>query len=557
MAIKEFNIKEFGGIDQSRDESRINPGDTADACNMDTTDGNLAVAKGYVQHIMQQVPGEGWIKRLYVWRGLVTVRYIVIAGLSVYAYVDTDTVPAWNEIYTFAEIVGNRWDFLETKIEDTDYLIIANGEHQMIKWDGITAAAELFGSGLTVLETTVSTYTAGTKTVVLVADITDLAKERMEQVGIVIADLTYPVSSVNQATKSVVLSSLTGTPATGNAVKVRGGISDVHVNFLAMHYSRLFAAGDPDNPSRLYWSAPPGTSGTTVRTIEDWSRDDASENTSGGYVEIGNTGGDPITGLCPLSNQLLIFKRGSIYRLLGDRPSNFRILRVDAEVEEMVDTSVIFYGDTPFWMTKAGMCYFDGQTAQKMFNARNIQGILADASLDACKGAENRDKLYFSIRENRYGYDDNAVIVYDVQRRTYMMRRGFEVADLFAVNGVLYMINNWRYVYRFDEGNTHGGTDLEAYWKTPLTDLDSKSEIKTLQTLLLRGEGDPLIIDVTVGRNTTNYRYFMPEELSDISEIPLKNEGRMFSVRFSNEADGSWKIRGGITILFEPRRRPL
>ena len=484
MATREFTIKEFGGIDQSRDESRINPGDTADACNMDTTDGNLAVAKGYVRHIVGQVPGTDRIRRIYVWRSLVTVRYIVVAGLKIYAYVDTDAQPAWKEIYAYPSgLVGNRWDFLETKIGETDFLIIANGEHQLIKWDGISATAELFGS----------------------------------------------------------------------AEKV----SNIHVNFLAMHYSRLFCAGDPRNPSRLYWSAPPGTSGTTVRTIEDWSRDDASENTSGGYVEVGNTGGDPITGLCPLSNQLLIFKRGSIYRLLGDRPSNFRILRVDAEVEEMVDTSVIYYGDTPFWMTRAGMYYFDGQTAQRMYNARNIQGQLGKVSLTTCKGAENRDKLYFTCRENESGDDDDTVIVYDMQRRTYMIRRGFGVADFCAVNGVLYMINSQRYVCRFDEGDTYGTAAIEAYWKMPLTDLDAKADIKSMQSLLLRGEGDPLIIDVTVGRNTTNYRYFMPEELSDISEVPLKNEGRTFSVKFSNEAFGRWKIRGGITLLFEPRKRTM
>ena len=92
-------------------------------------------------------------------------------------------------------------------------------------------------------------------------------------------------------------------------------LSSAPAGLLELYYSRLFAAGDPAHPCRLYWSCAPGD----ARTVEDWSQDDASPNVSGGHVEVG-TDSDPITGLFALSNQLLIFKRDSLYRLLGDRP---------------------------------------------------------------------------------------------------------------------------------------------------------------------------------------------------------------------------------------------
>ncbi len=98
------------------------------------------------------------------------------------------------------------------------------------------------------------------------------------------------------------------------------GLSDMPQKHLETYYGRLFAAGDPAHLSRLYWSQAPGD----ARTVENWAQDAASPNTGGGHVEVG-TGADPITGLFALSNQLLIFKQDTLYRLLGDRPSNFRV----------------------------------------------------------------------------------------------------------------------------------------------------------------------------------------------------------------------------------------
>jgi len=80
MSMKQYRIREFGGIDQSMEQSAIDEGSSPDACNMDTRDGNLSVAKGFVKHLLEPVPGDGPVKRVYLWRSLVTTRYVVVAG---------------------------------------------------------------------------------------------------------------------------------------------------------------------------------------------------------------------------------------------------------------------------------------------------------------------------------------------------------------------------------------------------------------------------------------------------------------------------------------------
>ncbi len=488
MAVREYRIREFQGIDQSAFENGLDPAYSPDACNMDTSDGALKVARGYVRHIPSPVPGTGAIRRLYLWRSLVTTRCVVVAGNAVYAWRDTDETPAWETVYTYPDTVtGLRISFCEAKIGSTDVLLIACGEHPIVKWDGTNPAAA-FGSA--------------------------------------------------------------------------AGLSDKHVNYLAMHYSRLFCAGDPEYPSRLYWSKAPGDG----RSIEDWTADDASENTGGGHVEVGDTSGDPITGLVAMSNQLLIFKRSSIYRLLGDRPGNYRVYRVSAETERCAHTACMKSGDMPCWLTKAGIFYYDGQNAQRLFNARNIQGFLAGARVTATKAAKNRDLLYFTAYEGSESATacDNAMVVYDTLRRTYMIRRGFTAADICAADGTLYLIGEGRYVCRFDEGDDYDGAPIEAYWDTPLTDLDGKPQIKLLMEMYFRGrgltvsgEGAVVCVEAQAGRNRNHYRYLMPERIEDVLEIPLKSEGRTFRFRFSNEAGSRFEIQGGVQVLFQQRLRAL
>ncbi|MCL2670744.1 MAG: hypothetical protein FWF10_01755 [Clostridiales bacterium] len=103
----------------------------------------------------------------------------------------------------------------------------------------------------------------------------------------------------------------------GSAVQ----LSDMPQNYAALYFGRLFCAGDPAHPARLYWSQVPG--GT--RSVEDWRADGASPDAGGGHNEIGGDA-EPITGLFALSNQLVILKNEKVYRLVGDRPSNYRVI---------------------------------------------------------------------------------------------------------------------------------------------------------------------------------------------------------------------------------------
>jgi hypothetical protein len=168
----------------------------------------------------------------------------------------------------------------------------------------------------------------------------------------------------------------------------------------------------------------------------------------GGHAEAGSVSSDPIVGLAALSNQLVIFKEHSVYRLLGDRPGNFTIEEVDSRAERTANTAVVKCGDALYFMTAGGLACFNGVTAEPLRDARRIRGLLKTGDVSASRGALCRDKLYFSMTDA----EGDALIEYDLVRATYMLRRGFSVRGLCARAGALYLADGNRRVCRSTRG---------------------------------------------------------------------------------------------------------
>ena len=276
----------------------------------------------------------------------------------------------------------------------------------------------------------------------------------------------------------------------------------------------------------------------------------------GGFVEIG-TDSDPITGLFALSNQLLILKRNSIYRLLGDRPGNYRIQPVNGTMRQPGHTSCIRIGDVLFILTNGGIHYFDGQSVQRKADADKVGALLSGANLTACDAAASADRLYFAFRETAGDGANDAILVYDLTRATYMVRRGFFAHGICAANGALYLMDGNGYVCRFEAGESYDGARIDAYWKTPMTDLDSKAVSKRLEELYLRGSGGILSLEAVMESGTVYNERLMPGGGERILELGLTGEGRAFQLVFRNVNGSHFTIDGGVELVMDMQRRVL
>ena len=175
--------------------------------------------------------------------------------------------------------------------------------------------------------------------------------------------------------------------------------------------------------------------------------------------------------------------------------------------------------------------------------------------MELSKGFSTNGKLYMSCRVGDSTYDDS-LIVFDSVNGTYMVRDGFEIADMCSFDNVIYHIGESGYLNEFDVGESYDGVNIDAYWETQPTDLSAKYFKKQLKEVFFRASPGTILIDVTNGNITVNERrvVFDDEEMID---IPLRgDECRRFKLRFSNENGGAFAIRGGIQILYEGSFRP-
>ena len=328
-------------------------------------------------------------------------------------------------------------------------------------------------------------------------------------------------------------------------------LSNKAVNYLELYFGRLFAVGDREHPARLYWSQAPGGS----RTIEDWSADESSENVSGGHVEVG-TDSDPITGLFALSNQLLIFKKDKLYRLLGDRPGNYRIVPVEAALTQPIHTACVLYGDRLFFLTDKGLYFFDGQTVRRTAHGADLIPLLSQVDFSASASTACGDTLYFAVKEHAASTHNDLLIEYDVLRDCFLLRRGFQIVDLTSCYGTLYLLTGRGEVAILNEGTTYGGDPIQAYWETPWLDGASALTVKQTVEAVLTGTGGPLkVLALGEAREGDSVGQLSGENAP--KEYLLRSVGRRLKLRIENVSGSDFDISGGVELLFDEQRRVL
>ena len=540
-----YQVFEFYGIQQQKDGSLLPVGTASDARNIDTKDGNLSVAAGYEKQIEHAIPNADRLLKIIPVRGG-NGKFYVVGREHIYVSDGGE----WTEAYTFTPALStNDIDFLQTKIGLDEFVLVATGESQIIKVNVDTDETTPFGSGEIIYEATVVSYDAETLTVTLSTAMTDEQKRRAYVDGLYFGDSWAKVASYTDTTLTFSEKPYTD-PKADDVAKIRGGGSDAKVGYIDKYYSRLWAAGDPDAQGRLYWSAIAGDG----RSIEDWLAVDASEDASGGYVEVGEADGDPIIGIRALSNQIIIFKRYSTWRLYGDRPSTFTLERISPNAESMANSSVVTLYDQPFFLTKNGMQYYngsaivpaDGGAPQLMKFLRTVKSV-ADS-----KGVVENNRMYFSCRTGDGEYDD-AIVQFDVLTGAYMVRDGFKIADLASYDGNVYLLTDARYLYRFESGTSYDGADIDAYWQTQPTDLAAKYYKKQIREIIMRAEGTALRLIVTAdGQNRIVDRLLWSEDNDGYFREPLAvDQARRFSIRIENEAGSYFSVQGGFDVRLE------
>lgn len=545
-----YSIPEWYGIQQQIDGTLLPVTSAYDARNMETGDGNLSVAKGFTKFIDTPfaLGSSNRVKRLIVTKGSNNVYIVTKSYILSWNAGDEQ----WEDIYHFDEdITSKQVDVLETRIGMDDVILVATGSSQMVKIYTSSNTAVPFGAGLYSYDGTVTAFDPNTAVMTVSPALDSEAKRRAVAYGIIYGDGIYAdVYSINEAGTEITLEAALVSPPTANDhVTVRGGGSDESVAYTELYSNRLFAAGDYAAPYRLYWSAVPGDG----RTIEDWLSVDGSIDASGGYVEVGDGSADPIIGLTALSNQLLIWKRYSVWRLYGDRPSNYTLERIDKSSDIMSNAGVIVKYDAPYLLMPTGIHTYNNVSVVPVDGGVKPLRRFFDAKPDVSnsRGAFCDNRIYMTCKvetTSQTGYD-NAIIVLDLARNSYMIRDGFEVADLAAVGSSIYLVTGNGYVYEFEQGTSYDGQPINAYWLTQPTDFGRKMNRHQAMALYAHITGDPAKVTV-IGDYLTPSKTLTPlTARAGYTMLHFQTDRQYFiQYKFENINGGAFTFHGGVNL---------
>lgn len=548
-----YSIPEWYGIQQQLDGTLLPITSAYDARNMETGDGNLSVAKGYEKLVEVVVPDTSPMLKLIAVRGS-TKKFYVVTQEHIYAW-NESSPSAWTQVYEFSPgLTSTQVDALQTRIADRDVILVATGQSQMVKVYTDTDTGSAFGAGLYSYPPegqtgTVSSYDADTMTVTLSTALDAESKRRAIAYGITIADYYYDVYEIpdNDLTKVVLTSAMLHEPTEGDAVTVRGGGSDESVAYVELYSNRLFAAGDPNAPYRLYWSAVPGDG----RTIEDWLSVDGSYDASGGYVEVGDGSDDSIIGLTALSNQLIIWKRYSVWRLFGDRPSTYTLERVDNESDLMSNDGVIVKYDAPYLLMPNGIYTYNSVSVVPVDNGVKYLRRFFDSKPDVSnsRSAFWNNRLYMTCKvDAEHDYDDT-IIMFDISRNSYMIRDGFQIADIASIGSDIYLLTPERYVCQFEQGTSYDGTPIAAYWLTQPTDFGRKMNRHQAMALYSHITGDGAKVTV-IGDYLSHEKTLTPlTARAGYTTLRFQTDRQYFiQYKFENIDGGTFSFNGGINL---------
>lgn len=370
----------------------------------------------------------------------------------------------------------------------------------------------------------------------------------------------------------------------GHYAFIRGGCSDQPVTFMQMYYGRLFAAAskaNTDHPRRLYWSRLPGDG----RTIEDWTMDDASVDTSGGHVDIGDPSDGYITGLVVCGGQLLIFTLNRLWRLYGTSPSNYNVELIGFLDAPRISNPIEVNG-TVYWLSVTGISYYNGsyisatdddyntrhmleelpKAYQDSMNHETVNGVLFDNSIMFAFDLEPEEDKAVVLR---YELQTGNVLRYVVPCENYLQQFTDSMIKNFGVeNGAVnYEARYLQALVHEDHSMTmcqwhswgrqefgwYDGHPVKSVWESDWDDMRSPEVVKKAQTVLMRGSGEfNLTIESETNKEQVNV--VMPESKARVKEVSHRYaEGRTMRIRI--ESEKPFEIEPYMTMLFEAGAR--
>jgi hypothetical protein len=266
--------------------------------------------------------------------------------------------------------------------------------------------------------------------------------------------------------------------------------------YSAIFNKHMFLAGDPNEDSNLYFSAPDDET--------KWSPADG-----GGVLNVGF----PIVAIKPFRDQLFIFGTTNIKRLQGNNISDFAVSDVTNDLGCLATDSVVEIGGDLLFLSQDGLRPISGTNKIGDVNletlSKNIQSIFTDIIFDVDLNGlssvvihqKSQLRLFFS------GSDATGVIA-GFRENTQTGGIGIEFGQLLGISATCAnsgYLGQYEFVihgdssgkvHRQEQGSSFDGEEIFSVYQTPFLHMQDPEQRKIFYTVAsyLRSEGDNNIV---------------------------------------------------------------
>lgn len=321
---------------------------------------------------------------------------------------------------------------------------------------------------------------------------------------------------------------------------------------------RIWGGAIEDDPDMLVYSSPYDPT--------NWEANAEIPEDGAGDIQQPSWDGDSFTALKTFGSQLIAFKKNRVWRVLGTDPGEYTFKEQYGSGAPYAST-IALCGEAIYLLTDDGIAIYDGLNVQPFgedYVKKTIQRINHDAIDQAC-ACIWKDRYYLALPLDDSAVN-NAVLVYDTEEKTFLLREGVSVEAFLPTTYHLYYASSetpgalWE---MYEDAWTQGAVDGVCEWVTPWNDLNYKNMSKSSFVLYLTGEskqGATLHITLQTEKRSKTKLYTIPASDVDAEEAALQSKqkkltfsanGRRYRLIIRSAKQPAWRIIGGLHVSME------
>jgi len=331
---------------------------------------------------------------------------------------------------------------------------------------------------------------------------------------------------------------------------------DVKFAHLARYAERIWGTGAPGYPDSVFYSKP--------YDPFDWTEvDDELADQGGGRIDQPTWDGDSFVAIEPFGGYLLAIKRNTIFEIRGTDPTNFTVTQGYGTDGPLQARTICTDRMQTFFLSQGGIGVYDGSSMRllsrdALYETMRMRMTGTDEKSTACI-CDHRYFLALRVKQNPSDVitENNAVIEFDIERGTFMIRTGVRVKDFFVLDGAVYVTQaDEPYdVLNYDDEEATGylGLPIQTLWETGWMDLGKayrKSDFELRFTADADADDVPLDITIITDRKEKTKTILLHRDRRDY-RVKIQQRGVRVRLRMeSGRKAAGWRIYGGVQVLY-------